>query len=326
MFSLGSLLPSLISGGLSILGGQRRNEAQLATAREVMKFNAEQAQLDRDFQADQAGIARGYSSTEAAKARRHNYHTGLKFMRDAFALNERGARENRAWQERMSSTQMSRQVADMKRAGLNPILAIAKPAAAPPGSAPVAPGGSGSGPAASTPGVPGGRAANGVLAHLENVAANAGASAVATYRAGLEADKTRQEISESRARQREAEARTITEGSRDSFIQSQTLTQGSVRHELISRSQANTARALLDEFKSLTEQAQYKLVRAQTDYQVSAAQLNRTVNRLRKMTEAGAALEEQIDQGEYALIMRYLQRLLPAVNSASGALRTFKPR
>lgn len=43
---LGSVVPSLVSGGLSFLGGQSANEA-----------NAEQAQLNRDFQANQSGTA-----------------------------------------------------------------------------------------------------------------------------------------------------------------------------------------------------------------------------------------------------------------------------
>lgn len=64
--------------------------------------------------------------------------SSAKAQERANEMNIEQAQENRDWQERMSSTAHQREVADLRAAGLNPLLSVNSGASTPGGSLPVA--------------------------------------------------------------------------------------------------------------------------------------------------------------------------------------------
>lgn len=209
----GALLGGLASGAMNLIGGQQQNAANAKQAAATNAFNAAEADKNRQFQSDQAERSMQFTGDQADK--QMTFQEGMANTAMGFS-------------ERMANTSWQRGMADMKSAGLNPILAYQQGGA----SAPIgvsAPGAMGSGAAGS------GSQATGTRAHMENVLGPAIGSALQGAQAvtGIQniaasTDRTKAEtiVADARARNLDVNsglqtAQAITEGVRPELIRSE---------------------------------------------------------------------------------------------------------
>lgn len=99
---------ALFGGGMGLLGGVFNNVMSGFRQDDSQDFSAEQSAISRAFNAQQAQTNRDFQ---------------LGTMREQNSYNAAEAANQRAWTEQMSSTAYQRTMADMKAAGLNPMLA-----------------------------------------------------------------------------------------------------------------------------------------------------------------------------------------------------------
>ena len=82
---------------------------EVYSAEQANRFTAQQNQAAMDFSAQQAALDRAFQQSSADKA--------MQFSADQAAL-------TREWETQMSNSAYSRAMADLKKAGVNPLLAV----------------------------------------------------------------------------------------------------------------------------------------------------------------------------------------------------------
>lgn len=301
----------------SFIGGERRNETQLASAREANEFSAAQAELDREFQAEQAEIARGFNSAEAKRNRLFQWRT---------------FNHAQAFDRTMSNTAVRRRMQDLRRGGINPILAGRYDASSPSASAL-----SGSTASASAPG---GASASGQQARIEDSISGA-------VHSGLDAQRTKHAaalMKEEAKTQMAVEARTRSEKGK---VEAETDVSKSHRanldadsnvkraqereiHERIAEIRTNTA---LNIAKHGREEAETERTRRDWDTPKTVQDRNRqetihSAAQARRETAQAqhseldlerAKTDERIEKSAYGRGLRWASRLGGAANSALAA-------
>lgn len=303
----GGLVTAGITGGLDYAGQDSANSANTLNTQLMIEANAKEAEKAREFDAAQGGIARDFNAEQAGIARDFAHVEG---------------RNQRLFERGMSNTAHQREMRDLAKAGLNPILA-ARGGASTPSVAAV------SGPSASTSPVHGGQASPVSPAHVESALSKGVSSAMAGYRASSEAKAASQALESARETTAGIRLENQNKTRTGQLIEAETLSHLASADATSASSEAtraNTAgRYIENAFNANTLSDRIRRERSSADRE------KQEVHRIEQDTRGKAAdnVEKEatasVYAGEGGGLLRLAEKILPGIfGTAAGAGAAYK--